>query len=107
MTSGIASAIVSQQSAGFTGLGDLTIIPGITQPRLVGLADSFTVGSDTWIVRAYGESGGVTSAVEAVVGIRNQLVQVLTWERQNTAGIPVWWDWDDQVSTTVDAGSAS
>ena len=66
----LASAIVSRQSAGFRSLSELASVPGAAPPRLAQLAGSFTVGSDTWIVRAYGRSGGVGAAVEAVVGLR-------------------------------------
>ena len=60
----------------------------MTTRQLGQLADSFTVGGDTWLVRAYGESGGVGVAVEAAVGLRGGQVQVINWERLGTAGDP-------------------
>ena len=106
VTPGVASALVSQQSAGFHSLGGLANVRGVDQSLLAKLADSFTVGSDTWLVRAYGRSGGVGVAVEATVGLREGRAQVLTWTRLNTTGIPLWWGWDAQPRTTAEAGDA-
>ena len=105
MTSAIASAIVSRQSDGFSSLSDLATVSGVDETKLAQLADAFTVGSDTWIVRAYGQSSGVGVALEAVVGLRGGRAQVLTQTQFHTAGIPVWWGWDADSSGTVDAGS--
>jgi hypothetical protein len=104
VTPEIASAIVAQQTAGFQGLGDLLTVPGVGGALLPQLADTFTVGSDTWTVRAYGESGGYGVAVEAVVGIRNNRPQVITYNRLPDTGIPAWWNWNDTTTATVDAG---
>ena len=106
MTTDVASAIVAQQSSGFSTLGALATVPGITPGRLGQLADNFTVGSDTWLVRAYGESGGVGVAVEAVVGLRNGQVQIINRERLPTATIPAWWNWVADPTQTLDAGAA-
>lgn len=106
VTPGLASAIVSHQSEGFHSLSDLAALPSAAPPRLASLADSFTVGSDTWIVRAYGRSGGVGVAVEAVVGLREGRAQVVTWTRLNTTGLPRWWGWTAQAGSTGDAGDA-
>lgn len=104
MTPGIASTIVSRQEAGFHSLGELASLPGVEGQKLAQLADSFAVGSDTWVVRAYGTSGGLHTAVEAVVGRRNGSTQILSWTRLNTMGIPAWWGWNTQSSETTDAG---
>lgn len=104
MTPGIASAIVSRQETGFHSLGELASVRGVEGQRLAQLADSFTVGSDTWVVRAYGTSGGVHTAVEAVIGRRSGSTQILSWTRLNTMGIPSWWGWNTQSSESTDAG---
>lgn len=106
VTPGVASAIVSRQSSGFHSLGELASVRGAEPPRLAQLAGGVAVGSDTWIVRAYGRSGGVGVALEAVVGLREGRAQVLTWTRLNTTGIPLWWGWDAQPKTTAEAGDA-
>ena len=106
-----AQAIVAQQSTGFTALGDLQQVSGLVGIPLAQLADATCVGSDTWIVRIWGESGPendrVTLAVEATVGIRNQKVQVLSWERLASKTIPAWWDWNTDAGTSVDANTAT
>lgn len=102
MTTSIASAIVAQQASGFSTLGQLATVSGVTPAVLRQIADSFTVGSDTWLVRVYGHSGNVGVAVEAVVGIRNGEPQVITWEQINTPDVPAWWDWQPSTAT-VDA----
>jgi type II secretory pathway component PulK len=102
----VAASIVSRQAAGFSGLGELATVPGITSIQLAQLADSVGVGSDTWIVRAYGESGGVGVAIEAVVGRRNDRTLVLSYDRLNSSHIPTWWKWIDAADTTnAQAGS--
>jgi DNA uptake protein ComE-like DNA-binding protein len=107
LTPDVASAIVSRQSVGFASLGDIATIPGITSVNLAQIADSIGVGSDTWIVRAYGESGGVGVAVEAVIGLRNGRAQIITYERLNNTNIPTWWNWEPEALETLPAGSAS
>jgi len=104
VSSTVAEAIVQQQSSGFTtGLGELANL-GLTGPLLGEVATGFTVGSDTWIVRAYGQSGGVGSAEEAVVGFRNSQLQIISINRLHTAGIPSWWGWDSTTTSTQQAG---
>ncbi|WP_395091303.1 type II secretion system protein GspK [Armatimonas sp.] len=94
MTSDITSAIVTRQSTGFASLGELTSIPALTGALLGQVADAVCVGSDTFIVRAWGESGGAGVALEALVGIRNSKPQVLKLERINSTTIPAWWRWE-------------
>jgi len=107
VTPALAAAIVSRQSAGFHSLSELASVRGVDPPLLAKIADSFTIGSDTWIVRAYGRSGGVGTAIEATVGLRDGHARIVTWTRLNTTGIPLWWGWDAQTTATGDAGDAS
>lgn len=115
MTADIASAIVARQSTGFTSLGDLTTVPGLSGGPLTQVADRLTVGSDTWLVRAHGESGGIGVSVEAVVGVRNGRAQVLRYERLPNPEVPLWWGWQETPTevpesaptiTTTTAGGA-
>jgi DNA uptake protein ComE-like DNA-binding protein len=91
----VAGAIASRQAAGFGSLGELATVPGMTPSQLALIADSIGVGSDTWIVRAYGESGGVGVALEAVVGRRGDRMRVLSFDLLNGTRIPQWWNWSD------------
>jgi DNA uptake protein ComE-like DNA-binding protein len=104
LTNGAASTIVSQQSSGFTTLGQLATSGGLSTSVLGQVAGDFTVGSDTWVVRAYGQSGDVGEAVEAVVGYRNNLLQIVSMTRMHTPGIPTWWGWDTATTSTQQAG---
>ncbi len=106
VTPGIASSIVAQQSSGFNSLGDLATVAGVSGALLGQIASAVTVGSDTWIVRAYGQSGGVSVAVEAVVTLTNGNVQIKNWDVLNTSGIPAWWDWQAEPTTTMEAGAS-
>lgn len=108
ITPDIASEIVSrQQAGGFTSLGELVTVPGLAGggAALGRIADTATVGSDTWIVRGYGESGGVGASIEAVVVVRDGRARVQTWERLSEPGIPQWWLWEEEPTATVDAGA--
>ncbi|HEX5322388.1 MAG TPA: helix-hairpin-helix domain-containing protein [Capsulimonadaceae bacterium] len=100
----MASDIVAQQGQGFTSLGQLATLPGISQGQIPQIADSFTTGSDTWIVRAWGEDSGVGEAVEAVVRVTNSQAQVINWDHISATTIPTWWDWPAQTSNTIQAG---
>jgi general secretion pathway protein K len=107
ITQDLASAIVTQQQTGFQTLGALTTVSGINVPLLARIADYLTVSSDTFTVRAYGESGGYGVALEVTIRIQNGQVQVVDWERLPDTGIPTWWNWDQTPTTTVDAGAQS
>ncbi len=104
LSTDLATAIVTQQSLGFQTLGALAAISGMTVPILSQVADSFTIGSDTWIVRVYGQSGGFSEPIEAVVGIRNSQMQVINVDRLHTTGVPTWWNWTTQTGNPIDAG---
>ncbi len=102
----VAGAIASRQSAGFSSLGDLATVPGVTSSQLALIADSIGVGSDTWIVRAYGESGGVGVALEAMVGRRADRTQVLSFDLINGSRVPEWWNWaeaDEEANISLEA----
>jgi general secretion pathway protein K len=106
VSSDLAAAIVAQQSTGFSTLGQLTSVQGITAAQLRQISDNFTIGGDTWTARIYGQSGGAGVAYEAVIGMRNKQVQVVNLNRLNTVGVPSWWAWSDQTTSTLDAGGS-
>jgi len=105
MTQAIAGTIINQQSSGFTTLGQLATSAGLTPQQIPDLADYFSVGSDTFLVRAYGESGGVGSALEVVIRVTNGTPQVVTWTKLSSAGIPAWWDWSETAASSSDAAT--
>lgn len=101
MTQDVAASIVSQQTQGFTSLSALATVPGLNNQRVRQLADSFAIGSDTWTVRAYGESGGIGVAEEVTVRITAGQARVVTWNRVNSVGVPSWWMWQEKAQSTV------
>jgi type II secretory pathway component PulK len=102
----VASAIQTRQtSGGFQSLGELATVPGVTAQTMAQIADYIGIGSDTWIVRAYGESGGVGVAIEAVVGRRNDRMQIVTFEKLSNTTIPMWWNWEAEPLSTVPVGT--
>jgi general secretion pathway protein K len=105
MTQPTAETIVNQQSTGFSTLGQLATTANLTQANLSQFADYFTVGGDTWLVRAYGESHGTGEAVEAIIRLSNATPAVITWEKINSAGVPKWWGWNDTASNSDDANT--
>ncbi len=105
----LADAIAARQAKdaqGFHRLSELAELRGMDQAKLAQVADAFTVGGDTWIVRAYGTSGGLSVPLEAIVGLRDGRAQVITRTRLNTTGIPTWWGWAAETTSTGDAGDA-
>ncbi|GDX40417.1 hypothetical protein LBMAG21_07090 [Armatimonadota bacterium] len=105
VTLDIANTIVTQQSTGFTGLSQLATLNGVSPTTLPRIADSFVVGSDTWIVRAYGKSGEIGTAIEATVVLTNGKLQIQKWDRLNTIGIPAWWNWEEEPTSTTAVGT--
>jgi DNA uptake protein ComE-like DNA-binding protein len=107
MTSDVANAIVQQQTSGYETLGAVANLAGFTTRSLGAIADSLTIGSNTWIVRAYGQNGSASTAIEAVVGMRSNQIQVISCNRLHTVQIPSWWDWDQQTTSNVQAGTTT
>lgn len=105
VTVDIANNIVTQQSSGFTRLSQLATLSGVPPATLPRIADSFTIGSDTWIIRAYGKSGDIGTAIEATVVLTNGKLQIQKWDRLNTIGVPSWWNWEEQPTTSTLAGT--
>ncbi len=105
VTLDIANAIVNQQSTGFTQLSQLATINGVAGNTLGRIADNFTIGSDTWIVRAYGKSGNIGTAIEATVVLTSGKLQIQKWDRLNSVGIPAWWNWEDEPTSTTAVGT--
>ena len=105
MPADVAASIVSRQSSGIQSLGELSSVPGLTGNTLAQLADSFTVGSNTWIVRVYSVSGGIGVAMEATATITNGTAHIQTWSPLHTIGIPAWWGWEAEPTTTTQLGT--
>ena len=101
ITPEIAQSIVAQQSTGFASLGALsTTVTTLTGTALGQAADFLCVGSDRFLVRVWGESGGVGAGFEATIQLDADGVRVLTLERLTNAAPPKWWNWTGETTTT-------
>ena len=103
MTQSVAATIVTQQSAGYTTLGQLATSAQMPESQIALIADDVTIGGDTWIVRAYGADGGVGAAMEATIRVAAATPQIVSWRQMNTPDVPAWWDWSAATTSTQDA----
>lgn len=100
-TSDIAQAIVSQQSSGFANLSEILNVPGITIQLLAQIADSITIGTDTFVVRSVGTAGSTTVSLQAVVRIDTAGPVILRIEQTPQNDMTTIWQWADTTSETV------
>lgn len=102
MTSDLVSEIISRQSAGISNLGDIVTFPNVTNGVLSQIADYFTVGSDTFVIRALGTAGQQSVAIEATVRITNGTPQIVNLERFPASySAPEWWQWSAEPTVTT------
>lgn len=102
MTPELVSEILSRQSSGISNLGDLATFPNVTSGTLSQIADYFTVGSDTFIIRALGTAGQQSIAIEATVRINNGTPQIVNLERFPASySAPEWWQWASEPTVTT------
>jgi len=102
MTSELVNEILSRQSSGISNLGDLATFPNVTNGVLSQIADYFTVGSDTFIIRAMGTAGQQSVAVEATIRITNGTPQIVNLERFPASySAPEWWQWTSEPTVTT------
>ena len=105
VTSDIADAIVSHQSVGFKGLGELLDVPGIDAQTLANFVDRVCISSKAFTVRCTGTSGASMVSLEASLRIDSKgQVHV---DRMRTApygDMSKIWQWDAQASNKVEMG---
>ncbi len=99
----VASGIVSQQSAGFTELGDLLDVPGMNNLAVLQqTAGYFEVNSQAMLVRVLGRSGTTQVALQATVSVVDGTPRVIRIEEPPYANIVQIWGWEDEpVATTT------
>lgn len=100
LTPEIAASIVQQQGSGLQTLGELANVAGLAPNVLAQIADNLTIGSDTFIVRAWGESGGEGVAIEATVRFYDGLPRIIAMDRLPDVSVPGWWNWVADDETT-------
>lgn len=102
LTSDIASAIISRQSAGFTALSDLLSIPGLNSASaLAPVADAFTVVSQTFLVRVVGKAGSSTYALEAEIDTSSGTPKITRMTEQPFTDMPTRWGWTDSGTNSI------
>ncbi len=106
VTPDVAAARCPRQDAGCPTLGERSSVPGLAGAALGQVADSVGIGSDTFLVRAWGESGGVGVAFQATVQLTDGAPQVIGLERLPDASVPGWWSWTAADETTDATGAA-
>jgi general secretion pathway protein K len=104
LTPDIADAIVSRQSAGFQGLGELLQIPGFTLQTLQATVDRLSTRSDVFIVRIEGLSGRRRASVEAIVRVATDRPRVLKLIQALEPDMRALWGWPDETSGDISLG---
>lgn len=98
MTADLIQGVIQQQATGFSSLGQLASVPGITMDALRQSADTFGTNSQAFIVRISAESGATRKMYEGVVSIEGtapRLVRV----RECPENILARWGWAEDAST--------
>lgn len=101
MTPDMSTAIVTRQQTGFTGLGDLTSVPGVTLQFLQENADRFTVGSSVFRIRVIGRYAQTSVPLEAIVTIQNNAPKLTAILEQPYADMDTRWLWTTEPSTPI------
>jgi DNA uptake protein ComE-like DNA-binding protein len=103
VTSEAAQAIITRQSnSGFTSLGQVTQVPGVTLQVLQQSADSFTINSQAFIVRVIGTAGNVSVPLEAVITLGNNTANLIKIYHPPFNDMRSHWHWDNQSTNDVD-----
>lgn len=102
ITTDVADAITSRQSAGFTALSELLTVPGVTLQTVQAIGDRFTTKSSVFLVRVEGLVGTTRHAMEAVVGVDGTRARILKVLDAPFNDMRTLWRWQDEpTSETV------
>jgi len=105
VTTDIADAIISRQSAGFQSLGELLQVPGFTLQTLAATVDRFSVQSDVFLVRVEGFSGAVRYPLEVVVRVAADRPRITKVVNPFEADMRALWGWADDPTGDVTLGN--
>lgn len=106
MSPDVVQAIIQQQATGFTSLGQLATMPGMTVQNLIPLADMFSVNTQSFIVRIIAEAGSTQKAYEAVINIEGAAPKVVRMT-EAPAGAEARWGWSSDASQTTPIDTTS
>lgn len=102
LTSDAIQAIIQQQSSGFTSLGQLASVSGMTTEVLRTTADLFSVNSQTFLVRILAEADGTTKAYEATISIEGDAPRLVRMTEAPTGALARWgWAEDSTTDTPI------
>lgn len=96
-----ARAIVNR-AGDFEGIGEIAELAGITTENLPDLADVFTVGGSSFVVRAVGTYGQTTVALEVVVQLEEGLPVVRKINRYPRQDYLTQWGWEEESTSEVE-----
>lgn len=104
ITSDIAAAIVSQQASGFSSLGAVANVAGMSGTALQQSADLLTAVSQTFEIRVVATAGVDTEAFTAIVQIQNSVPKIVYFGRAPlpTAQMISRWGWPQDTSSETD-----
>lgn len=106
MSADVVQAITQQQATGFTSLGQLASLPGMTIQNLQPLADLFSVNTQSFIVRIIAEAGSTQKAYEATINIEGTTPKVVRMT-EAPAGAEARWGWSSDASQTTPIDSTT
>lgn len=110
ITADQVQSITQQQQTGFTSLGQLASLPGITIANLQNLADLFSVNSQSFIVRILAQAGDTQKAYEATISIEGAAPKVIRMTEAPDGGnaLTRWgWSTDASTDTPVSGGTTT
>lgn len=99
-TPDITSAIITRQAEGFTAIGDLASVPGVSLQWLQQNADAFVVGSRAFRVRVAARYNSASVALEATVALDGGEPRITGMYRLPFSDAASRWGWES--TTTAD-----
>jgi len=105
MTPDVVAAILTRQSAGFQGVGDLTLVPGVTVPLLAKIVTKFCVSSRSFNVHVIGMAGQAQVAEEANLNLDDDgKVHITRIQPMAVSDALSQWNWSSLSTTQVAVG---
>lgn len=106
-TDAVQGILSMQANSGFSSLGAITQVAGMTGNTLAQTIDDFTTNSTSFIVRVIGSAGGIDVPEEAIVTITGTTAKAIKIIHPPYDDMTVHWHWDAQPNNDVDLTTAS
>lgn len=106
-TDAVQGIIARQANAGFTSLGEIAQVPGMTLNVLAQTVDDFTVNSSAFVVRVIGTAGNTSVPLEAVVTLSNGTARISKISTPPFTDMVPYWHWDPQTNADYDLTGGS